>query len=181
MSLYLNSFSKKTTKKQKGFSLIELVMVLAVISMLTIGVISKYNSANDTQQAQEEVEHINDLSTSVKSMFSTQGNYNGLTNEVVTASVSFPKAMRVPGANEKIKSAWADDGYKVTPSSEGGSPDDHFTMVVTKVPKGACVSISSSTYKHYEVVKANDKQITGVANATTACKDKDNIIKIIQR
>lgn len=174
MSVNLKSRFKKNV--QKGFTLIELVLVLAIVAALSMLVFTSFNTSNDTNKVNTEVNNINSLSGAIRNMFNTQGNYTGLTNDVILRSISFPESMRVTGAaNNLIKNGWVNTGYTVAPATVT-STDDVFRITMLSVPQEACASISSVTYRHFITLTANNTAVTNVATATTACNSDSNTL-----
>lgn len=161
---------KKLTKGKKGFSLMEIVLVLTIIGAATMVVISAFNNSGSSQDAQAETQNVSSLSASIKHMFKTQGNYKGLSNTVILTDVSFPEQMREPTGN-LIKSAWYSDGYDVQSENVDGTADDGYSIVMKGVPQGACTAIVSATYRHFVEVLAGSTTIDGVASAASACTD----------
>lgn len=168
-------------KKNSGFSLIEIVLVLVILGGLTILTMQAFNDSDDTAQAQQEITNLQSLSGAVRHMFNTQGNYDGITNTVMLTSVSFPEQMRVPGSTTLIKHSWLNNGVTLASANELGTPHDSFNITYLQVPTGACTAIASSTYRHFDRVDVNGTAITGVANATTSCAAATNTMVFTAR
>ncbi|MGD1524395.1 type 4 pilus major pilin [Vibrio owensii] len=162
-------------KKQAGATLMELTMVVGIIAIISIAGISYYNMVNNGNKIKDEVNNLNSLSAAVRNMFNTQGNYTGLTNQVILKSSTFPDRMRIAGNGNHIKHSWLNDGVDVAPKS-ASSTDDRFTVTYKDVPQDACSDLVSNTYRHFISVKVGSTQVTGAATAATACSSATNDI-----
>ncbi|WP_137297140.1 type 4 pilus major pilin [Psychromonas sp. SP041] len=166
---------RKPGKEQFGFTLMEIIFALTIIGAATILIISSFNNTGNTEDAQEETQNLNALSASIQHMFKTQGDYEGLENSVIMSDVSFPEQMRNSDDDDQnIKSSWYSNGYNVEPLTQD-SDDDSFIITMYGVPEGACTSIVSSTYRHFEEVSVNGSAIDGVASAAVACDGDQDI------
>lgn len=173
----------KRLGKQAGFTLIELVLVLTIIGAATIITVSAFNTSDETQQVQEEINNLNALSGAIRNMFNTQGNYSGLTNQVILKSVSFPEQMRPATGTNLIKHSWADDGVEVASHTASGTCVNNgcYQITLKDVPETACMSIVTTAYRHFIDVKVGSTAITGVATATSACSGDANDLAFVAR
>ena len=87
-------------KRQAGATLIEIIMVVALIAIITIGALTYYNSANQSTKVQETVTGLTSLTSVIRNQFSSQGHYLGLDEQVVASFGNVPKTMRVDDTSE---------------------------------------------------------------------------------
>ncbi|MEZ9709241.1 type 4 pilus major pilin [Vibrio breoganii] len=156
---------------QVGATLLEVVMVLGFVSLFAVGAITYYNTANTSSQLTTEVKNANTLTTSIRNMFNTQGNYTGLANDVILRSATFPENMRNSATDyTNIKSVWNNTGVTVTPFSfPGGSPDDGFDITYTDVPGNMCADFVGQIYRYYREVVIGSTTVSGTAQIATTC------------
>lgn len=141
-------------KNQAGATLLEMVMVVGIIAIISVGAVSYYNTVSNSNKVKDEVNNLNSLSAAIKGMFNTQGNYSGLENKIVLRSGSFPDRMRVSETNfSDIKHSWKNNGVEVDPQTIFGSTDDGFSIVYSDVPTGACYDIVQQAARHYYIKK----------------------------
>lgn len=147
--------------KQKGATLLEIVMVIGIIAVIAISAMAYFNQANNSQRAVEEVKNIATLAGSIRNMFNTQGNFDGLENEVILKSNAFPDRMRVPGSDDLIKHGWADDGVIVVSESNVVSTTNHdaFSITYKNVPESGCSDLVANTVRYYMIVLVNNSEI----------------------
>jgi type II secretory pathway pseudopilin PulG len=176
--------------KQKGATLLEIVMVIGIIAVIAISAMAYFNQANNSQRAVEEVKNIATLAGSIRNMFNTQGNFEGLENEVILKSNAFPDRMRVPGSDQLIKHGWADDGVEVESENNivSATNNDAFSITYKDVPEAACSDLVAHTVRYYMIVEVDGTPLKDslsgltptVADVTDAC-DGTVEIKFITR
>lgn len=79
-------------KNSQGFSLIEMLIVLAVIASLAVAAFIVYPKVQASNVAKEEAEMISTAVASLKEMF-PNGNYTNLSDEVAINAKVFPENM----------------------------------------------------------------------------------------
>lgn len=165
----------RRTRKDKGASILEIIIYMGIAAFVIILVMQGGNQATDTQKVNATVQNLNTLKTSIKQMFSTQRTYEGIANDVLTASSNFPEQMRVPTDGALIAHEWKTDGVDVIAVNIAGSDNDGFEITYKGVPQRACVDILDRTYRHFAEVEANATDVTGgIADIRANCADGDN-------
>lgn len=162
-----------TLHNQKGATLLEIVMVIGIIAVIAISAMAYFNQANNSQRAVEEVKNIATLASSIRNMFNTQGNFDGVENEVILKSNAFPDRMRVPGSDRLIKHGWADDGVDVGSENVMGTAHDSFFITYKDVPESACSDLVANTVRYYMIVEVGG---TEIKNSLT---DKEPTVKTV--
>lgn len=173
---------KKMTFKrhQSGFTMIELMIVLALAAIATVIGISLYNSNSAQTEIEREVRNLNSLVPLVKQTFMTaQGNYEGLSNTVMLNSKSFPQSMRVNGSNTLIRHSWNNDGVDLSPVNFLGTANDSFEITYKSVPAQACQDLMSRVYKFFEEVAIGGTVVTNVGQISTACGNSGNTTIVV--
>lgn len=124
---------KNTAKKQKGMTLIEMIVVLIVIIIIIAAAAGRIGGVFGKNEISEEVTNTNTLLVNTKTLRSAGGYGASGTNLVTTliASDGIPKSM--PVVSGAIKNAW--DGT-VTVTSTGAG----FAVVTPSVPKQRVLS-----------------------------------------
>ncbi len=162
-------------RKEKGASLMEIMMYMGLAAFIMILVIQWYNQASDSSKIGASVQNLNSMTTGIRDMFATQGTYEGISNTVITASNIFPEQMRVPTDESLIKNGWQTDGADVAAVNVAGSDNDGFEITFKGIPKRACNDILDKTYRYYMEVEANGSDVTsGIAAIRTGCSDDEN-------
>jgi len=161
-------------KKDKGASILEIIIYMGIAAFIIILVMQGGNQATDTQKINTAVQNLNTLKTSITQMFSTQRTYEGLTNEVLTASSNFPEQMRVNEAPELIAHGWKADGVDVVPTNIDGTENDGFQITMKGIPQRSCVDVLDRTYRFFQEVEVNGTDVTtGIAAIRANCAEGD--------
>jgi len=176
MNIYHSKLNKlRKNRKEKGASILEIIIYMGIAAFVLVMVMQGGNQATDTQKVNAAVQNLNTLKTSIKQMFGTQGTFEGISNQVLTASSNFPEQMRVPSDDTLIQHGWKTDGVDVIAVNVSGSDNDGYEVKLKGVPQRACVDILDKTYRHFAEVEANNTDVkSGIAAIRTNCTDGDN-------
>lgn len=83
---------KRSIKKQRGFTLIELGIVLALSGIVLFYAVSKMTSTGDQVRAQALVGELAQIVQNTKRLYATQGSYNGVTIAALRNNTVFPSS-----------------------------------------------------------------------------------------
>lgn len=145
---------------KKGFSMIELIIVIAVLGVLTAVVLNQAQGMRESSNLNRESSNLGMLTTAIQSTFNSQGNYDGVQNNIIKSSTSFPSAMDdglapTPGennngdSNNKIKTVWADAGVDIAPESFNSQANAAFSITYKSIPESSCVDFASQNYSSF--------------------------------
>ena len=96
-------------KSSKGFTLVELMVVIVIIGILAAIAIPVYKNYTNKAKLSEAVTIVHNYSTSAKAWFANNGNYTGWTGSDVVASYAAPNAPRyfaAPPAATNTATTW---------------------------------------------------------------------------
>ena len=80
-------------RKNKGFSLLEILLVLAIAAALVIGAFIVYPKVQAGARADAESKNISTIVAGIKSLYTSSSTYTGLTNAVAANAKIFPDNM----------------------------------------------------------------------------------------
>ena len=139
-------FDKKAQKRkspllfQKGLSLIEASMVLALSAIVVSGVMYYYQAASDNNKTQSTVSEVMSIISAVNGLYVGTSGYNGLNKTVIMNTSAIPE-------NYKDKK-----GTKITHPFGGeieigaAAGNTKYYIVLKDVPQGACVNLASMNF-----------------------------------
>ncbi len=125
---------------QSGRSMIEMLGVLAIIGVLSVGGIAGYSKAMTKYRINKTIEQITLIAGNIRSFFAPQGNYAGL-NSGETGKAIIKKAKLVPDEmwdGDYIKDVW---GNNVNITGGGKYFSIDFTLSSGAIPVEACIEL----------------------------------------
>ena len=137
MHLIFNHPKINNKKEEKGLSLIESAMVLALAATVTAGVMFYYQSASDSNKTQSAISEVMSATSAINGLYIGQSNYDGLSASVLINSSAIPdnykkgnEIMNPFGGNLKVEAGPADRSYG-------------YSLKLEKLPKSACISLAT--------------------------------------
>lgn len=165
---------KFSRKKQGGFSLIELVVVLAIVVAAIGGLIARQMAASQTSRVQTEAGNLQAIVGKVNSTFAGRSSYAGATTAFLLSQGAFPTSMVNAG---NVVNGW--DGA-VTVAPNAGNTSVNITYA--NVPTSACLELVSNVSRQYNtvtvgatVVKTAAQAEAVLATTQTACEATANV------
>ena len=152
-------FDKKAQKRkspllfQKGLSLIEASMVLALSAIVVSGVMYYYQAASDNKKTQSTVFEVMSIVSAVNGLYVGTSGYAGLTEDVIMNTSAIPENYK--------------DGQNIMHPFEGtielgnvlSANAKSFYIILKDIPKDPCVNIASMNF---------GAQLVGVGVGNTA-------------
>lgn len=125
-------------KEEKGLSLIESAMVLALAATVTAGVMFYYQSASDSNKTQSAISEVMSATSAINGLYIGQSNYSGLGADVLKNSSAIPDNYK---KENKIMNPFGGDLEVGTPPQGSGAYG--YYLRLTQLPKSACVSLAT--------------------------------------
>ena len=138
-------FDKKAQKRkssllfQKGLSLIEASMVLALSAIVVSGVMYYYQSASDNNKTQSTVSEVMSIVSAVNGLYVGTSGYTGLDSSVILKTSSVPE-------NYKSKNGTIMHPFGGTLTLGPTKGATGYYIELTDIPKSACVNLSSMNF-----------------------------------
>lgn len=127
---------KHNKKAEKGLSLIESAMVLALAATVTAGVMFYYQSASDSNKTQSAISEVMSATSAINGLYIGQSNYEQLSTKVLTNSSAIPDNYK---KGDKIMNPFGGE-LVVSPS---GNTQYGYSLQLTSLPKSACISLAT--------------------------------------
>ena len=169
----------KQARNQGGFSLIELLLVLAIIAALAIAAFIVYPRVQAGRNATYESQVLSSAQAGVKALFTTN-NYAKITTAAAVNAEIFPKNMNVSAT--AIENQWA-GSVLVTPSTSAGAaatpsgtaPIRYFRIVYPKVPTDVCIRLAGAAVQNFGTVLVGTTVVQDTYSATQVALDESLI------
>ncbi len=130
---------------ESGRSMIEMLGVLAIIGVLSVGGIAGYSKAMMKFKINKTLDQIAMTVTNIRTMYAQQNNYSGLNNALAISLGMVDEAMGKSGSalNSPFGavSIGTDDAGTIA-----GNTTTAFTITLNNVPKEACVAIATNSW-----------------------------------
>ncbi len=137
--------------KNRGFTLVEVLLVVGFVALASIGIYAVYNKISTSYKASETSRQVLLIIDGVKNLYGNQNTYGGLSNSVVINSRMLPSSM-VDGATITDKFG---NEITVRPTSYGGVLNNVITIELTSVPPEACAKIAPLVSQSVEGISVN--------------------------
>lgn len=173
----------KNRKSKKGFSLLELLLVLRIIAALVVAAFIVYPKVQASQRAQAESNNIATIQAGVKALYTSASSFTGLTNSVAVQAKIFPDNM-LSGSGSSATPINAFKGNVVVASADTGpsaATGSSFTITYSNVPAAECTKIITAAAGNFYTAgvgtAGNVKAAGGVldvAETATQCESGGN-------
>jgi len=157
-------FTRLNHIKQRGLTLIEVMVALAIGGLVIAGALALYNAASSSQVANQLNSGISALRASTKSLYATTGGYGtGPLNSVLINANKVPSTLYYSGSTitHQLNGNVTITGANTT-----------FTITVTNLPTDVCVSLATAATGYTQVVVGSTTLSTfpiTPAAASSAC------------
>ena len=142
---------------ESGRSMVEMLGVLAIVGVLSVGGIAGYSKAMNKFKTNKLIEQVNMISTNVRTLYASQKSYDGLTNgaairtgvlpnEMVDVAASQVAGINVSQSTSGIVNAFAGQVIITTGGVKEDGDDGAFIISMDKIPEAACVAIATTEW-----------------------------------
>lgn len=170
----------KNKKSKKGFSLLELLLVLGIIAALVVAAFIVYPKVQASQRAQAESNNIATIQAGVKALYTSASSFTGLNNSVAVQAKIFPDNM-LSGSGSAAKPINAFKGNVVVASADTGpsaATGSSFTITYKNVPAAECTKIITAAAGNFYTAGVgtvgNVKPAGGVLDVAGTAKQCQN-------
>ena len=140
--------NKTKNNKNKGFSLLELMLVLGIIAALIVAAFMIFPKIENSRKATEEVKYIIMMKNSIVEMYSGKAEYdNSITDSRVMSNIS-------PKGDKWNRTEW-EGGFSVMPQMNNLG----FSIIVRSIPQDACIKIVNQLKEQFVRIAVNDTPV----------------------
>ena len=133
----------KMRSEQTGRSMVEMLGVLAIIGVLSVGGIAGYSKAMAKYKLTKAMDQVSTTITNIRTVYSGQPNYSGLTTQVMIQMGAVGAEML--NGQSPTTATVAYNAFNGTVTIEG-TPQQTFKIKFAGLSKEACVAIASSDW-----------------------------------
>jgi len=146
---------KLLRKGKKGFTLVEILLVVGFIALAGMGIYNVYNKVQMSNLASSEARNINLIKAGVKNIYGASQGYVGLNNLVLNQARATPDSMRaIPyGATDANINNSFGGAVTVLPVTLGGAGlNNGFQVTYPQVPGAVCSRLVTMLDKNIEQI-----------------------------
>jgi type II secretory pathway pseudopilin PulG len=130
---------------EQGRSMIEMLGVLAIVGVLSVGGIAGYSKAMNKFKVNKTIDQINMIATNIRTLYSSQRTYEGLNNIVAKKTGAIPAEMYTKESDSTITNAFG-GAMMIAPGTQSDTANDSFIIAIDQIPPAACVSIATTEW-----------------------------------
>ena len=130
---------------ENGRSMVEMLGVLAIIGVLSVGGIAGYSKAMNKFKINKTTDQVTMLVANIRTLYSSQGNYEGLHNENAVKFGVVPSDMLSTagsGAAYRLKNAFTGEvTITAVPARKGNTANEAFVVAYDGLTEEACAAM----------------------------------------
>ncbi len=164
---------------EQGRSMIEMLGVLAIVGVLSVGGIAGYSKAMNKFKANKLIDQVTTISTNVKTIFSGQRTYNGL-DLSIASKVGILPAETFEAGKSTLGSTDVTHAFGGTilldPSGLITDTDEMaYTLTINTIPAEACVAILTTDFGSDATVAMGTEAVDDVLQSNASTKASDTV------
>lgn len=123
-------------KSKKGFSLLELLLVMGIIAALVVAAFIVYPKVQASQRAEAESKNISLIQAGVKSLYSGASSYSELSITTIVKAKILPESMtKISGMASSMVNVWTGNiGVNSADTGPSGATGSSFIITYRSVP-----------------------------------------------
>ena len=131
---------------EAGRSMIEMLGVLAIIGVLSVGGIAGYSKAMNKFKTNKVADNVSMLVANIKTLYAQQNTYEGLNNENAISMGVVPDELGTDETSGKLTNAFNGDVFIDVSGSTNGDTSKAFIIVFEKLSREACITLATNDW-----------------------------------
>lgn len=128
---------------QQGRSMIEMLGVLAIIGVLSVGGIAGYSKAMQKYRTNKTLEQITQVINGVRTLYAHQKSYNGINASVLKKAKILPESAFDGSTSTNARNPFGGELYIYSSSN---SVVNAVTLQLDNIPEDACIDLASQDW-----------------------------------
>lgn len=173
---------------KKGYSLLELVLVLGIITALIVGAFIVYPKVSSTMRVNKELKNISTVINGLSNIYKGKTDLSGISTVVAINAKLIPDDMLIPGNSAYFKNTWGGMVSIGSNSTSTGTATvwDTIELYEYSIPSSDCAKFVKAIYDEFaarqtalKVMSVNSTNLffNVGATITTPTVDFENIVK----
>ena len=159
--------------------MVEMLGVLAIIGVLSIGGISGYSKAMSKYRVNKTLDQISMLVINIRTLFSSSVNYEGLDPTLAVKMGIVPRDMQAGTASSRvIRNSYQGQVFLGVGGTKDAADNTKFYVEYTGLPQEACVSIATADWGSQAGSGLQSIQVGETKNKTTDTIEGTNVFEI---
>lgn len=155
-------------KRKQGYSLLEIMIGLAVLSIILVAALYMYPKLKSSSNINNEMVNMNTIVTGINSIYNGNSNYSGLNNKVLIQAKIVPTSITADQTGKLINSWRGDIIIKSEASSGNGTL---INITYTDVPRDQCIKFVTAVEKMFNVIRTDTLFSENKGTTTNIIKD----------
>ena len=144
----IKNFNINKNSNQSGRSMIEMLGVLAIVGVLSVGGIAGYSKAMTKFKINKVIDQVTHIATNIRTLYAQQTTYDGLSTPNAIAMGVMPDGISTSNLTNYQGSGNSDYYDNVNPFNGGiivysNYNTDGFVISYTGLPKEACITLAT--------------------------------------
>ncbi len=135
-----------TNNNQSGRSMIEMLGVLAIIGVLSVGGIAGYSKAMMKFKINKTIDQISQIAQNTRTLYARQKNYGSLSGKVVYKANLAPREMFEGSGSYGMTNAFGGEVIIETGERNASGDKKAFVIGLASIPEEACIELATQDW-----------------------------------
>ena len=170
----MNILNINKKKLLRGFTLIEILLVVGFIALASIGAYIIYNNIRAKNEAHTEARNLDVLRSGIKNLYASVPDYFGISSTVLLNGRVVPDNMR-DETNGNIVNGFGGIVTLRNPNYGGGALNYAFTIHYPNVPPNVCTQFTIEGSNGFDLVEVQGTRVKDTTVGTPLSKNMANL------